>query len=234
MADIGTLWVGDPLTKIEHMCLASFVKHGHTIVLFVYDKELVVPDGVIKEDANDILAEDQIFKIDDSYGPFADLFRYKMIQKTGLIWSDTDNICLRPDWDFPLYVFGEQGGQESLFANGLLKAPSDSNLINDLVKISDEYDKGQITWGEIGPQLLTRLVKKYFLTCFKKPITTFYPVHFWEWEQLWLSDFTENVLERCKDSYTLQIWNQMLSKGNYNKNDLPKGSVVDHFYRIYT
>lgn len=234
MADIASFWVGDPLTKIEQTCLSSFIANGHNMVLFVYDMDLKVPDGIIKRDASEILPESRIFKVDNSYGPFADMFRYKMIKETGFVWTDTDNICLRSDWDFPEYVFGEQGGGHGLCANGIIKAPSDSDFINDLVYISDAYDKTEIVWGEIGPQLLTATLKKHGLETYIKPPEAFYPVHYWEWEQLWKKKFKNTVLKKSRSSYTIQIWNQMLSRdGSYTKNNLPLGSVVDYFYKKY-
>lgn len=87
MAEFASLWVGRPLSKIEQTCLASFVYHKHSMVLFVYDMDLAVPKGVIKRDAREILTKDKIFKTDNSYGPFADMFRYNMIQKN---WFNLD------------------------------------------------------------------------------------------------------------------------------------------------
>lgn len=234
MADIASFWVGDPLTKIEKTCLSSFVANNHKMTLFVYDMDLEVPDGVIKENASQIIDKDRIFKVDNSYGPFADMFRYKMIKDTGYMWTDTDNICLRSDWDFPEYVFGEQGGNHDLCANGIIKAPKDSDFINELVDISDKYDKTKIVWGEIGPQLLTATLKKYGLEAYRKPPQAFYPVDYWNWKYLWNIKYNDIVFEASKNSYTIQIWNQMLSRdGRYTKNNLPKGSIVDYFYKRY-
>lgn len=234
MADIASFWVGNPLSKVEQTCLSSFVANGHNMVLFVYDKDLKVPGGVIKEDASKIIPESKIFKVDNSYGPFADMFRYRMIKTTGLMWTDTDNICLRSDWDFPAYVFGEQGGGHGLCANGIIKAPQDSAFIKDLVKASTEYDKTKIIWGEIGPQLLTATLKKHRLEAFIKPPEAFYPVHYWEWKHLWNRKYNDLVFEQSKNSYTIQIWNQMLLRdGKYTKDNLPPGSIVDYFYQKY-
>lgn len=234
MADIASFWVGNPLTKIEQTCLSSFVANNHNVTLFVYDMNMSVPDGVKKEDASKIIPESRIFKVDNSYGPFADMFRYRMIKETGFIWTDTDNICLRSDWDFPEYVFGEQGGGHGLCANGIIKAPKDSQFISDLVEVSNAYDKSKITWGEIGPQLLTATLKKYGLESYIKPSEAFYPVNYWEWNHLWEKKYKNIVLNKSRNSYTIQIWNQMLSRdGSYTKNNLPPGSVVDYFYQKY-
>lgn len=233
MAEFGTFWVGRPLSKIEQTCLASFVHHKHKITLFVYDKNLVAPDGVNKSDANEIIPKDKIFKVDNSYGPFADMFRYKMIQKTGLTWTDTDNICLRSDWNFPEYLFGMQGGPHKVVANGLLRAPKDSKFIKELVEISSNFDKDKIIWGEIGPQLVTPKIKEHGLTQYIQSPKTFYPVNYWEWKWIFEPSKKHDVLSLCKKSHTLQIWNQMLNREGYDNNNFKPGSAMRYFYDIY-
>ena len=233
MTEIASLWVGKPLTKIENTCLSSFIANGHSVTLYVYDKDMVVPRGVKKQNANDIINHSELFIVDNSYGPFADLFRYKMIQQTGMTWTDTDNICLRDDWDFGEYLFGEQGGGHGLCANGILKSPANSHFINDLVSSAEAFDRSKITWGEIGPQMMTSTLKKYNLEKFIQPPETFFPIHYWEWKQLWSAQDLNSVLERTKNSHTIQIWNQMGNRNNIDKNNLPSGSIVDYYYRRF-
>jgi len=233
MANFGSLWVGRPLSKIEKTCLASFVYHGHSITLFVYDMGLEVPPGVVKMDAREIIPEERIFKTDNSYGPFADMFRYKMIQVTGLIWTDTDNICLRSNWKVPEYMFGLQGGGHGIVANGMLNAPKDSELITELVEISDSFNKKKIKWGEIGPQLLTEKIEKYKLQKYIQQPSVFYPVNYWEWEHIFKKEFKKKVLIGCSKSYTLQIWNQMLNRSGFDNNNFESGSAMDYFANLY-
>lgn len=233
LASFGSLWVGRPLSKIEQTCLASFVHHGHNMILFVYDKSLVVPKGVIKMDANEIIPENKIFKTDNSYGPFADMFRYKMIQETGLTWTDTDNICLQKNWNFQDYLFGMQGGPHKIVANGLLRAPRDSDLIAELVEISSNFDKSKIKWGEIGPQLLTEKIKKHNLSQYIQKPAVFYPINYWEWKWLFDKDQLQSVIKLSKKSHTIQIWNQMLNREGIDNNNLPTGSAVDYYYNMY-
>lgn len=233
MASFGSLWVGRPLSKIEQTCLASFVHHKHNMILFVYDKKLSVPDGVIKMDANEIIPKRKVFKTDNSYGPFADMFRYKMIQETGLTWTDTDNICLQKNWNFPEYLFGMQGGPHKIVANGLLRAPSGSDLISELVNISSKFDKTKIQWGEIGPQLLTDYIKKYKLIQYIQSPKTFYPINYWEWQHIFDPEKLQPVLNTSKKSHTIQIWNQMLNREGIDNNNLPPGSAIDYYYNLY-
>lgn len=233
MAEFASFWTGNPLSKIEQTALASFVFHGHSMTLFVYDMDLKVPEGVIKEDANQIIAENRIFKVDNSYGPFADMFRYRMIQQTGLIWTDTDNICLRSDWNFPEYCFGLQGGPHKLVANGLIKAPKDSDFIKELVEISKSYDKRQIVWGEIGPQLVTPTIHKHNLGKYIQEPRVFYPIDYWDWEKIWSSDYASEVFALSRNSHTIQIWNQMLNRSKFDKNNPKNGSAFKFYYNKY-
>lgn len=233
MADFGSLWVGKPLNKIETLCLSSFIYHKHNFNLFVYDMDLKVPDGVIKQDAREIIDESKIFKIDSSYGPFADMFRYKMIQKTGLTWTDTDNICLQNKWKFPEYLFGMQGGPHKIVANGLLRAPKDSDFITELVEISTNFNKKNITWGEIGPQLVTEKIYKYKLEGYIQEPSVFYPIDYWEWKDIFDPEKRSAVIRKSSNSHTIQIWNQMLNRDGINKDDFPKKSAIDYLYKKY-
>jgi hypothetical protein len=231
MANFGSLWVGDPLSKVEQTALASFIYYGHSFTLFVYDMDMKVPNGVIREDANQIIPESEIFKVQNSYGPFADMFRYTMIKKTGLTWTDTDSICLRSDWDFGDYLFGFE--EDDRLANGILRMPQDSDLINFLIKNSVNYDKTKIVWSEIGPLLVTKGAKRFDVLKYAQPPEVFYPVHFWQWKKIWNRNYLQEVLDKCQDAHTLQIWNQFLNREGIDKNNLPKGSAIEYFYKKF-
>lgn len=231
MADFGSLWIGNPLSKVEQTALASFIYYGHSFTLFVYDMNMKVPNGVVKADANEIIPESEIFKVQNSYGPFADMFRYTMIKKTGLIWTDTDSICLKASWNFGNYIFGFEEDQR--LANGILKMPQDSPLIDFLIDNSVKYDKNKIVWSEIGPLLVTKGAKKFNVIRYAQPPEVFYPVHFWQWKKIWLKDYKDEVLDKCTNAHTLQIWNQFLNREGVDKNTLPKGSAIEHFYNKF-
>ena len=231
MANFGSLWIGNPLSKVEQTALSSIVYHGHSITLFVYNMDLKVPKGVIKKDANEIVPESEIFKVQNSYGPFADIFRYKMIKKYGLIWTDTDSICLKHDWNFKDYIFGFE--EEGKLSNSILSMPQDSQLVDFLIKNSARYDKSKIVWAEIGPVLLTKGVTKLNLYKHVNPPEVFYPIHFWQWKKIWTKENKEEVLEKCKNSHTIQIWNQFLNREGIDKNNLPKGSAIEYFYNKF-
>jgi hypothetical protein len=192
---------------------------------------MAVPKGVIKEDANKIIPESEIFKVQNSYGPFADMFRYTMIKKTGLTWTDTDSICLRSDWEFGEYLFGFE--EDDRLANGILRMPQDSDLLNYLIKNSVEFDKNKIKWSEIGPLLVTKGAKRFKVLQHAQAPEVFYPVHFWQWKKIWSPEHRREVLQKCEGAHTLQIWNQFLNREGIDKNKLPRKSAIEYFYKKF-
>jgi hypothetical protein len=233
MLSFGSLWVGRPLSKLEKTSLSSFIYHGHSVTLYVYDLSLEVPKGVVKKNARDIISENDIFIISNSYGPFADIFRYKMIQDTGLIWTDTDNICLKNNWAVKEYIFGLQDESSGDITNSLLFAPKNSQLLLDLIKESSIFDRKLITWSELGPKLLTKLIKKHSLQNYASSTEVFYPVHYNEWKMLWQKENLELVQEKIKNSYVVQAWNQMRNWSGTDPNYFPSGSALEYFYKLY-
>lgn len=137
LRDIHSFWIGPELPPLAQMCLASFVAAGHRVVLHAYEP-LTGPAGVEVVDAADVLPADAVFRHERSGGlsMFADLFRYRMLQKhDGVIWVDTDVYCLRP-FDFAAdYVFGVERTRfrDDSISNAILAAPAGSELLTRLV-----------------------------------------------------------------------------------------------------
>ena len=78
-------WHGSPLTRVETLCLSSFVYHGHSVNLHVYGDVGEVPAGVNLVDASETLSEELIFvhKRTGSLALFADWFRYRLLHERG-------------------------------------------------------------------------------------------------------------------------------------------------------
>lgn len=104
LAEIRSLWIGGALSRLERVCLSSFLRAGHKVYLYTYDEVLNIPEGVEVLDANLILPRDKIFtygavtgKGKGSYAGFANHFRYEMLLKcSNTYWVDMDVICLSP------------------------------------------------------------------------------------------------------------------------------------------
>ena len=150
MNTFASLWVGGTLTKIQEISLSSFVFYGHDITLYVYDQSIIVPEGVKKADAKDILSEESLFKVENSYAAFSDVFRYNMIKKTGKIWVDADTICLSDNWEFKDNIFAsiELGYNDFCVVGGVLSLNKDSEIINYLIYEVNKIDKEHMSWSD--------------------------------------------------------------------------------------
>lgn len=113
---VNGLWIGNKLSKLELLTLASFVANHHEFHLWTYS-EIVTPlcSGVVVRNAEEILPRDAVYRRigtdietgvgNGSFAGFSDLFRYKLLYEKGGYWADMDVTCLKP-LDFPEpYVF---------------------------------------------------------------------------------------------------------------------------------
>ena len=206
--EVGTLWIGGPLSWMEQLCLKSFVDKGQRITLFSYEDIPNVPDGVIRRDGREIIDTDDFIKYEqkNSYALFADWFRLHMIQQCpSMIWIDTDVYCHRPmEYDSD-YVFGYELPGEHRVNNAVLGVPSDSELLRQMIEFTnDRYSiasflpkKRQQTmrrmakrgkpvhiteqpWGVWGPMMVTHYVHELGLEEHVQGLNAFYPVTFRE------------------------------------------------------
>jgi hypothetical protein len=204
--EVGTLWIGGPLSWMEQLCLKSFVDKGQKITLFSYEDIPNVPAGVIRRDGRDILDTEDFIKYEkkDSFALFADYFRIHMIhQNPGLIWVDTDVYCHRPmDYDSD-YVMGFELAGGRRVNNAVLGLPYDSAILRDMMTfMEDRYavppfikDSQQVEyraaaaagtpvhvsqqpWGVWGPMMVTHFVHKHRLLDRVQPLEAFYPITF--------------------------------------------------------
>ena len=232
----GSLWVGNPMSMVQKISLSSFVKHGHDLTLYVYDMKMPVPIGIKKADANKILPESELFVVKNSYGPFADIFRYSMIQKTGKAWVDADTICLRPDWNFKDNIFASYEiylGKQTV-VNGVLSLKQDSEIVDYLVKESMSFDKKKITWSEIGPQLVNKAFLKFNYMEYAYPPEVFLGIRGRGPEILWDPKYVSMIKQLIKNGcYSISVYNQEATIKGYDKNNFDKKSAMSHFLNIY-
>ena len=91
-------WHGPALSRLERLCMSSFIANGHAVHLHVYDEPARVPPGVTVMDAADVLPRRHLFAhaASGSFALFADWFRYRLLHDKGGLWVDTDVVCLKP------------------------------------------------------------------------------------------------------------------------------------------
>jgi hypothetical protein len=163
---IQSLWIGKQLSKVEQLCIQSFLDHEHPFHLYTYGKIDNVPAGAQVFDAGTIIGEDKIFRFENGWGKgsvsgFADLFRLLMLQKNGGWWVDMDIVCIKP-FTFKqdtVICSSNEGEYGSLANNCVIKAPKNSALIKYCLDELAKTDLKKMTFGSAGPFLFQKAVK---------------------------------------------------------------------------
>lgn len=233
------LWIGDALSTLERLSLASFLKHNHEYHLYTYGKVENIPEGVVIKDANSIIPENEIFYLESGVGkgsvaPFADMFRYKLLLEMGGWWADTDCVCMRP-FDFPReYVFSSEhsaGGNSVVPNNGVIKAPAGSEIVEYCYQECTAMDKTSIQWNEAGPKLIARALLKYGLSNHVQRPQAFCPLACQALPYTLVSDAS---LFNLEGAYTIHFWNELWRRYRIDKNaDYPAGSLFQSLKRMY-
>jgi hypothetical protein len=186
---IQALWVTGPLGQMEQACLASFIRHGHSVHLYSYQPGSLgtLPEGVVGRDAAEIIPSDRIFKYRDhnSYAGFSNFFRYELLFQRGGWWVDTDVFCLRK-FDFESdYLFAEylKPNRQSAVNGNVIKAPPGSEFLRQAREFCNGADPKTLLWGQSGPHLMTSLVRENGLQEFVQPYPIFNPFHWFEWKE---------------------------------------------------
>lgn len=143
---INGLWIGTKLSALEELTINSFVAHGHTFRLWVYQPiQNVLPPAVIIADANEILPANKIFRYKqnnqfghgkNSLAGFSDLFRYKLLFDKGGWWVDMDVTCLKPFNFNSDYVF--RNHHKLPVVGNIIKCPIGSVLMEQCYKEAEQ------------------------------------------------------------------------------------------------
>jgi hypothetical protein len=232
-AIIQSLWVGDTLSSMERISIASFLRHGHEYHLYCYQPIPNVPASTVLKDAREILPESAIFQYRDfpSFSGFSNFFRYRLLLLRGGWWVDTDTVCLRP-FDIPEpYVFASElnpKGEEVSSASPI-KAPVESEAMTIAWEACRAHDPATLAWGEVGPRLVQATITRLGLQRYRLPPLAFCPVPFFEWSRLLepgdLQDFPDST-------FAVHLWNEMWRRSRRAKDD--PGLPGCFYHRVFT
>ncbi len=209
------LWIGSELSIMERLSIASFLRNGHEYHLYTYDDLPDVPIGTIVKDGNEVLPASAIFRYKDrpSYAGFSNFFRYKLLLERGGWWADADTVCLRP-FDFcEAYVFSSEMNAGREMTNvGVIKAPKGSEPIAHAWHVCETKKPEQLVWGEVGPRLMSEVVKKYRLDKYQKPYYIFCPIS--DWNRL-IQPYVAGIAE---GAYAIHLWSSSWDLVKQDKN----------------
>ena len=228
-----TFWHGD-LNPTIRACLATFPAKGAKLTLYAYD-EIDPPQGVALADARDIVPDVSLLSRylvggKPSLATFSDRFRYDMIRATGLCWVDADMICLRPleAWDEePVWGQQPEAFGKALINNAVLRLPANSPVLDEMIRLSQEAVDRDLSWGAIGPFLLTEIAEKHGVYATAKPPSAFYPVGPDEFWQMLLPHERAHVAEAVRGADFLHLWSELFRRAGYDfRRAPPPGSYL--------
>jgi hypothetical protein len=232
---IQSLWVGDVLSTMERLSIASFLAQGHEYHLYVYRIVANAPPGACLKDAREILSESMIFQYPDqaSYAGFSNYFRYKLLLERGGWWVDTDAVCLRPFGFTEEYVFSSEltRAGESTPTSGFIKAPIGSDAMAFAWNQCLGKDPCRLEWGETGPRLIAEVIRKFSLDCFVQDFQMFTPIAHFDWEQIiesgWNGMFPAST---C----AVHLWNEKWRRAGQDKDALyPSDCLYERLKAMY-
>lgn len=238
-------WAYGKLSKLELISISSFVAQGYEVNLWTYGDMPNAPTGAIVRDAREILPESEVFLNQrGSYAGFSDLFRYAVLCSIGGLYADTDVIALKPASELPTdpFLVTERTGTKKNLKNtlrnllGLQKGdringniifnpiPQQGNLIDLSYAYSLRFPKKDVKWSEIGPSLLTAIVKIYPNHGFKIQSPDFAnPISYSDCPHKLLS---QNV-KVPDSSHFLHCYNEKWRRAGQDKNaDYPKNCLL--------
>ena len=226
------LWIGEELSAMEQLSIASFLQNGHEYHLYAYETVRNVPRGAVMRDAEEILPRSRAFQYSQhkTWSGFANSFRYKLLLERGGWWADTDLICLKPfDFDDE-YVFSSEFSVGRQMVNiGAIKAPAASQIMSYMWEVCQTKDPAKLVWGETGPALMGEAVSKFSMQQSVKTWRTFCPVGFREWTKLLDPDPPD-----ISESHAVHLWHEMWRAANQDKNaHYHPDSLYEHLRREY-
>jgi glycosyltransferase involved in cell wall biosynthesis len=223
---VNSFWHGAALPLNSWLCLKSFIDHGIAVSLYCYEP-IEVPPGVDLRDAGQILPRSRLFACRTgprlgSVNAFSDLFRYKQLFEKGGWWVDTDVLCLQATLPSQPLVFGWESEHE--LGTAVLKFPRGHWLVEKLYIATEAIIEGRgnsLQWGEIGPSLLTYMVREHGLMEVASPSQVIYPISYSEFDVLLRPEKLEYVQRRTNDSIFLHLWQEMHRRAGLKPSTAP-------------
>jgi hypothetical protein len=224
-------WAYGDLSKLETICCNSFVNNNYQLNLWTYGQMTNAPSGVCVRDAREILPESLIFlNSKGSYAGFSDFFRYAVLNKQGGLYSDTDVIALKPASELPQKAFlvtENCDDRVNIKINGNIiynPEPKTGNIVDLALAYTERFPKQDVTWSEIGPDLLTAIATIYPKHGFQIMQPSFAnPINFWDCPASLLGA----PVALPEDAMFLHCYNEMWRRANIDKNAAyPENSLV--------
>ena len=231
---IQSLWIGESLSPMEILCIRSYIANGHEFHLYVYDNVLNIPEGVEVKDANEIIPQDKIYV--DAFGGYVNLsnqFRYTMLYKLGGWWVDMDTVCLKPFVFEEDFVFSSETSDpynRILVNTTYIKSIPGAKFLKDCLDFLEYRGHENIHWGELGVNLISRMIFRNNLGKYVRSPEYFCPLSGYQLNRL-IKESDEHIPE---SAYAIHWWHELWRRGKIDKSgQFPESSWYEQLKRKY-
>ena len=243
---IKSLWVGGEISTMEKMCIKSFLKNGHDFHLYTYERVKGVPNKSEVKDAKQVIPKEKLneFQNKERLAIFADLFRYRLLQKRGGVWVDMDMICLRPFNFYDEIVIGSERTERSRWElrlpskaiNSVMVLPKKSKIAKYCYEKCKKMNLKKVEWGKTGPDLVQEAVEKLGYEESIVPFWYFCPVSWWKWNRFIDDSVKVRLVEYTKQKvlrpYSYHLWNSRWTMNNAEKEKIyPENTIYGSLQR---
>lgn len=247
------------LTKLEKLCLSSFVHHHSAIELFSYEPIANVPTGVIQKNAEEILPkESDAFRFNSIAG-IQSLFRWKTLHDLGGCFIGTDILCVRPfefdeavvfgkkcdidfyRWGIDILIFPPRHDACAYMLERCLHPHfpiKGDKFLHQCKKIFRKRFTRSLNpvkpWKIGGESGFQSAVEKFNLACYAQKPPVFYPVHEARWQSPFDSTFATD-LELLPMTRAVALNSDAAKRAGFDLNQpLPSDSLVSHYASKYS
>lgn len=228
---VATFWHGPALAKLDIACLLSFDAAGFDVTVFGYGRIAGLPAGIAFRDASEIIdrkfLDSFVVGGKPSIAHFSDVFRYSLFGHSDATWVDMDLFCIRP-FAIPQHANYLARETETSINNAILRLdpaqPELAVVVRDAMALGHGRD---IPWGATGPVLLTKTFGDTALQSALAP-RYFFPVPWNEWWKPFLPSCRDECEALCADSYGLHLWNNVVERSGYWKDQAPPAGSYLH------
>ncbi|XP_043943470.1 lactosylceramide 4-alpha-galactosyltransferase isoform X1 [Protopterus annectens] len=167
----------------------------------------------------------------------SDACRIAMMWKHGGIYLDTDFIVLRDLGN----LTNTLGTQSKYVLNGAYLSFHRRHKFIELCMKDFVENYNRFIWGHQGPQLMTRIFKKWCrIRSLREtnncrgvsvlPQEAFYPIRWQDWKKYFEAISPSDFTEMLKNTYAVHIWNK---KSQGTKMDVATNSLLNKLYSNY-
>jgi hypothetical protein len=238
MTAFATFWSG-PLPALVGACLASFPARGAELALYSYEPVGDLPEGIAQRDAAGVCPDvRERYRVagEPSLATFSDRFRYELLARTEFCWVDADVVALKPQALDGPRLWGRQpeAKGKALINNAVLRLPADDPVLADMLARAREAEGRELSWGAIGPYLLTEVAEAHGAYLSAAPPQRYFPVAPDEFWRLLDPASRDAVAEAVEDADLVHLWSELLRRTGYDfEAGPPAGSYLHELFAEY-